>query len=160
MLAFYPIAGYSAYSPSKAALRVLSDSLSQELALYPPPRPQIKPHTLFPATIFSPSLAAENAIKPGVTKKLEEGDGGLSPDECAAICVRALEKGEELVTTSWLGWAMKVGSLGASLRNGWGLLDTFGAVIVTFVFPWVRRDMDGTVRKWGEQSKSEGGLKA
>ncbi|MCJ1267539.1 translational activator of GCN4 [Lobaria immixta] len=104
VVAFYPLAGYGPYSPSKSALRALSDTLSQGLQLYPsPPHPVVKTHTLFPATIFSPLLAVENAIKPAVTKILEEGDGGQTPEEAARRCIAALERGEELVTTSWLG---------------------------------------------------------
>ena len=151
VVAFYPLAGYGPYSPSKSALRALSDTLSQELQLYPsPPHPVVKTHTLFPATIFSPSLAVENAIKPAVTKILEEGDDGQTPDEVARRCIGALERGEELVTTSWLGWAMRVGSLGAS--SGRGMLDVVGGAIVGVIMPFIRRDMDGTVRKWGREN--------
>ncbi len=84
---------------------------------------------------------------------LEEGDGGQTPDEAAESCIRGLERGEELVTTGWLGWAMKVGMLGASGR---GFLDAVGGAIVGFVFPFVRWDMDGKVRKWGTENKSPG----
>lgn len=153
VLAFYPIAGYGPYSPCKSALRALSDTLSQELQLYPsPPHPVIKTHILFPATILSPGLTVENAIKPAVTKKLEEADGQQTPDEVARRCVAALERGDELVTTTWLGWAMRVGSLGAS--SGRGVLDVVGGAIVGVVMPFIRWDMDGTVRKWGRENKS------
>lgn len=155
VLAFYPITGYGPYSPCKSALRALSDTLSQELQLYPsPPHPVVKTHILFPATILSPGLAVENAIKPAVTKILEEADDQQTPDEVARRCVAALERGEELVTTTWLGWAMRVGSLGAS--SGRGVLDVVGAAIVGVVMPFVRWDMDGTVRKWGRENMKSG----
>lgn len=155
VLAFYPIAGYGPYSPCKSALRSLSDTLSQELQLYPsPPHPVVKTHTLFPATIYSPALAVENALKPAVTKKLEEGDDGQTPDEAARRCIAALERGEELVTTSWLGWAMRVGSLGAS--RGRGALDVVGGAVVGGIMPFIRWDMDGTVRKWGRENMKTG----
>lgn len=151
VVAFYPLVGYGPYSPSKSALRALSDTLSQELQLYPsPPHPVIKTHTIFPATILSPSLAAENAIKPAVTKVLEEGDGGQTPDEVARRCITALERGKEIVTTIWLEWLMGVGSLGAS--KGRSVLDVFGGAIVGIIMPFVRWDMDGTVRKWGREN--------
>lgn len=148
VLAFYPIAGYGPYSPCKAAIRALSDTLSQELKLYP--WLEIKLHTLFPATIFSPALALENSRKHAITKVLEEGDGGQTPDEAAESCIRGLERGEELVTTGWLGWAMKAGMLGASPR---GVLDLVGAAVVAVVMPFVRKDMDGTVAKWGKENR-------
>lgn len=150
VLAFYPIAGYGPYSPCKAAIRALSDTLSQELKLYP--WLEIKLHTLFPATILSPALALENSRKHAITKVLEEGDGGQTPDEAAESCIRGLERGEELVTTGWLGWAMKAGMLGASPR---GVLDMVGAAVVAFVMPFVRNDMDGTVVKWGKENRRQ-----
>lgn len=160
VLAFYPILGYGPYSPCKSALRALSDTLSQELHLYSsPPCPRIQIHTVFPGTILTAAYAAENRIKPAVTKKLEEDDKGQTPDEVAAESVRALERGEELVTTGWLGWAMYVSALGGSRRRGWGVLDTLGAWVVGVVMVFVRRDMDGKVRRWGEVNGESGGLK-
>lgn len=56
------------------------------------------------------------------------------------------------MTTGWLGWAMKVGMLGASPR---GMLDIVGGVVVAFVMPFVRTDMDGTVVKWGKANRGQ-----
>ena len=151
LLAFYPLVGYSPYSPSKTALRTLSDTLSQELLLYHP-YCNIRTHTIFPGTIFTASYEKENLTKPAVTKKLEETDGGQTADEVAAASIKGLERGEELVTTSGvLGHAMKVGMLGSSKRNGWGIVDTVMGWAVLIVMVFVRRDMDGTVRKWGQE---------
>lgn len=85
-LAFYPIAGYAPYSPSRAAVRALSDELSQEMQLYAaanPVQPAIKVHTLFPATILTESYKAENKIKSGLAKLLEGPDAGQTPEEVA-----------------------------------------------------------------------------
>lgn len=149
VVAFYPIAGYAPYSPGKTALRALSDTLAQELHLYPI---AIKPHALFPATISSPGLAAENALKHAVTTILEDGDAGQTPDQAARACIRGLERGRdgEIVTTGWLGWALAVAMLGASKR---GLLDVLGAALVAGVMPFVRWDMDAKVRKWGRENR-------
>lgn len=103
----------------------------------------------------------ENLIKPTITKKLEEADGGQTPDEVAVASVKGLERGEELVTTSGvLGYAMKVGMLGASKRNGWGVVDTVAAWVVSVVLGVVRWDMDKTVRRWGVEKGSQGIVKA
>lgn len=159
VIAFYPLIGYSPYTPSKSALRALSDTLSQELQLYSK-GDSVKVHTIFPATIFSAAHERENLTKPAITKKLEESDGGQTPDEVAIASVRGLERGEEMVTTSGLlGYAMKVGMLGASKRNGWGVVDTIASWIVSVVLMVVRRDMDGTVRKWGLENGSQVGQK-
>ena len=121
----------------------------------------MKVHTIFPATIFTAMYEQENLIKPAITKKLEETDGGQTPDEVAIASVRGLERGEELITTSGLlGYAMKVGRMGSSKRNGWGIVDTIVSWIISVVFIFVRWDMDGIVRKWGLEHGSQGGPKA
>lgn len=155
VLAFYPLVGYTPYNPSKAALRTLSDTLSQELQLYSSQHTAIKTHCIFPSTIYTDALEAEKETKPAVTLKLEESDKGQMPDEVAIASVRGLERGEEMITTNGiLGYLMKVGMLGSSIRNGWGVLDTITAWLAGVVFIFVRWDMDRTVRKWGTASKA------
>jgi 3-dehydrosphinganine reductase len=149
--AFLPIVGYSLYSPSKVALRALADTLSQELLLYHP-LCNIRTHTIFPGTIFSPGLEIENQTKPAITKKIEESDGGQTCEEVAAVSVKGLERGEELITTSGIvGVALKAGMLGTSRRNGLGIVDTVVGWIAMVLLVVVRRDLDGTVRKWGRE---------
>ncbi|KAI1400459.1 NAD(P)-binding protein [Hypoxylon fuscum] len=118
-LAFYTFTGYSTYSPSKAALRSLSDSLSQEMNLYAaayPNEPPIRLHTVFPANIHTESYEAENLIKSDLTKRLEEADEGQTPEVVAARSIRALESGQELVTTDILTGLVKHSVLGGSTR--------------------------------------------
>lgn len=150
LVAFLPLVGYSLYTPSKVALRALSDTLSQELLLYHP-LCNIRMHTIFPGTIFSPGLEIENQSKPAITKNLEESDGGQTCEEVAASSIKGLENGEEMITSGILGVALKAGMLGSSRRNGWGIVDTVVGWIVMIVLVVVRRDMDGTVRKWGKE---------
>lgn len=147
---FFPLVGYGPYTPAKQALRGLSDTLRQELQLYHP-LCNIKTHTIFPGTIFTPGWEIENQTKPGITKLLEENDGGQTPEGVAETSISSLEKGDEMVTSGLLAKAMKAGSLGNSGRNGWGIVDTLLAWVVAVVIVVVRRDMDGTVRKWGKE---------
>ena len=149
VLAFLPLTGYGPYTPTKVALRALSDTLSQELLLYAPLAP-IRTHTVFPGTIFTEGYEKENLIKPAITKKLEEADGGQTPEQVAAASVRGLERGEELITTNGiLGVAMKSGMLGGSRRNGWGIVDTVMSWLIMVIMVFVRRDLDGKVKAWG-----------
>lgn len=108
-------------------------------------------HTIFPGTIFSPGLEIENQSKPAITKNLEESDGGQTCEEVAASSIKGLENGEEMITSGILGVALKAGMLGSSRRNGWGIVDTVVGWIVMIVLVVVRRDMDGTVKKWGKE---------
>lgn len=160
-LSFYTFAGYSAYSPTKAALRSLSDSLSQEMNLYAaanPASPAVKLHTIFPATIFTESYEAENLVKSDLTKMLEEGDDGQTAAVVAKESIKGLEKGQELVTTALLTRLVMCSVLSGSSRGGFlkGFLDGFLACIMGFVMVFVRGDMDSKVKKWGKRFGDSG----
>jgi len=150
VMGFYTFGGYSPYSPTKCAIRSLSDSLSNEMNLYASSLPApVKLHTIFPGTIFTASYEAENKLKPDFTKKLEEDDGGQTPDQVAEKSIEGLERGDELVPTSFIARALMCTVLGGSRRNGWGIVDTILSWIVSIVIAFVRKDMDGKVREWG-----------
>jgi len=150
VMGFYTFGGYSPYSPTKCAIRSLSDSLSNEMNLYASSlTAPIKLHTIFPGTIFTASYEAENLLKPDFTKKLEEDDGGQTPDQVAENSIKGLERGDELVATSFIVRALMCTVLGGSRRNGWGFVDTILSWIVSIVIVFVRRDMDAKVREWG-----------
>ncbi|MCJ1395019.1 hypothetical protein MMC18_007900 [Xylographa bjoerkii] len=154
----FNLAGYSPYSPSKTALRSLSDSLSMEMHLYASADyPPVRIHTIFPGTIFTESYVEENKIKPAVTKKLEEDDGGQTADQVAEKSIQALEKGDELIPTAWIGRALMCGVLGGSTRNGWPIIDTALSWVMSILMVFVRRDMDSKVKNWGKVYGTSGG---
>lgn len=160
-LALYPIAGYAPYNPSKAALRTLSDQLSQEMNLYAAANPHIRPvkvHTIFPATIFTDSYEAENKIKSDLTKMLEEADGGQTPEQVAQGSIRGLENGHELITTDLMTRLVMCSTLGASTRGGFwkGLIDWILGSLMLLVMVFVRMDMDRKVRVWGKRHGDSG----
>lgn len=160
-LALYPIAGYAPYNPSKAALRSLSDQLSQEMNLYAAANPQTRPvkvHTIFPATIFTDSYEAENKIKSDLTKMLEEADGGQTPEQVAQGSIRGLENGHELITTDLMTRLVMCSTLGASIRGGFwkGLIDWILGSLMLLVMVFVRIDMDRKVRVWGKRHGDSG----
>lgn len=142
VVAFFPVAGYAPYAPSKAAIKSLSDTLTQELLLY---GDDIKVHTVFPGTIQSPGLERENINKPEITFILEESDPVQSPDVVAAKAIAGLERGEYLVTTGWLGAAMRGCAWGGSRRNRL-VIDTAITWITSVVWPFISNDLDGKVR--------------
>lgn len=155
-VALFSFTGYGSYGPAKAALRTLSDTLSQEMNLYAsayPDAPPICLHTIFPATILTEAYKAENIIKHGVTKKLEEGDEGQTAEVVARKAIQSLEGGQELITTDILTWLVKGSMFGGSLRGGFwmALLQWFLAGLMGIVMVFVRADMDGKVKAWGRQ---------
>lgn len=160
-VSFYTFIGWSPYSPAKAALRSLSDALSQEMNLYAaahPSAPCVRLHTVFPATMPTAGLEAENHVKTDVTRALEEGDTVLAPAEVARRSIAGLERGEELVATSFLIRLVMTGVLGGSTRGGLvkGFVDTVLSWVVVVVMVFVRGDMDRKVRRWGREHGASG----
>lgn len=145
-LVFYPIVGYSPYSPCKAAMRSLCDTLSQEILLY---SDSVKIHTVFPGSIDSPGFAHENIGKPAITKVLEEPDPLQTPDAVASAAISGLEGGDYLITVNLLGSLMRACAWGGSLRNNW-ILDNILSCLVTFAWFFISADMNGKVRKYGK----------
>lgn len=148
VVAFYPVAGYAPYAPSKAAIKSLSDTLAQEVLLY---GDEVKIHTVFPGTISSPGLDRENETKPAITHILEESDPVQTPEVVAAQAIAGLEKGEYLVTVGWLGAAMRACAWGGSARNNW-VLDTIMTWITSIAWGFIGRDLDGKVRAYGKKN--------
>ncbi|KAL4917640.1 hypothetical protein BDW62DRAFT_183556 [Aspergillus aurantiobrunneus] len=160
-LAFVPIAGYAPYSPAKAAMRSLSDTLSQEIEIYngsraskernPAIPTDVKIHTVFPMGILSPGFDNEQQIKPALTKQLEAADKPQTPGEVAKIAIEAIERGEYLITTMFVGNLMKGSALGSSPRNSW-LRDTFTGWLSNLVFLQVVPDLRGKAFTWGRKN--------
>ncbi|KAK7511400.1 uncharacterized protein IWZ02DRAFT_440701 [Phyllosticta citriasiana] len=155
--AFVGVAGYSPYSPAKAALRNLSDALHEEVQFYNGARyhatgvaaPEIKIHLVCPGTISSPGLVEEAKTKHPITELLEEGDSVQSEDEVAVAAVKELERGYYLIATNFLGKAMRASSLAGSPRNNW-FIDTVFSWVTSLVWLFVQPDMDGKAWKYGK----------
>ncbi|KAM4552241.1 3-dehydrosphinganine reductase isoform 1-T1 [Odontesthes bonariensis] len=75
--------GYTAYSPSKFALRGLAESLQMEIKPY-----NIYVTVAFPPDTDTPLLAEENKSKPLETKLICETSGIWQPDQVAKILVK------------------------------------------------------------------------
>ncbi|KAF1383829.1 hypothetical protein PFLUV_G00135880, partial [Perca fluviatilis] len=80
--------GYTAYSPSKFALRGLAESLQMEIKPY-----NIYVTVAYPPDTETPGLAEENKTKPLETKLISETSGVCQPDQVAKIIVRDAVQG-------------------------------------------------------------------
>ncbi|GES59030.1 NAD(P)-binding protein [Aspergillus terreus] len=157
-LAFFPIAGYGPYSPAKAAIRALSDTLSQEIEMYngsrqsktagSSPAADVKIHTVFPMGILTSGFDKEEQLKPQLTKQLEEADKPQTPEEVARISIEALERGEYLITTMFVGHIMKASALGGSPRNSI-IRDTLTSWLTSLAFLQVIPDLRKKAWNWG-----------
>ena len=140
--ALVSISGYATYSPSKAAIKSLSDALAQEMLLY---TEDVKIHTVFPGTITSRGFENEQKTKPEITKILEESDPVQTPDVVAAAAISGLEKGEYLVTVAWLGTLMRGLAWNGSMKNNL-LVDTIVSWVAGIVIFFANMDMDSKIR--------------
>jgi 3-dehydrosphinganine reductase len=147
-LAFYPIAGYSPYSPAKAAIRSLSDTLTQEVKLYT--ANSVKIHTVFPGSINSPGYTNEQKIKPEITKLLEKDDPVQEPEVVASKSIKGLERGEYLIVVNFLAAAMRGCAWGGSRRNNW-VVDTLMTWVTSLAWPFIGADLDGKVVRYGRK---------
>lgn len=166
-LAFFPVAGYAPYSPAKAAMKSLADTLNQELAVYNGarnhasfgtaaalPQADIKIHTIYPMGILTPGYDNENKLKPALTVMLEKDDKPQTPDEVARTAVERLERGEQHITTMFLGHLLRGVGMGASVRSG--IMDLLyhmlGSIAILFVAP----DFVSKCWNWGREKGMEG----
>ena len=143
----YTVVGYAPYSPSKAAIKSLSDTLAQEMLLY---GDDVKIHTVFPGSILSPGFVVENRTKPEITKILEEADADFTPEETARQAIAGLERGDYLVTVSFLGSLMRATAWGPSPKNNW-VVDTAMTWLSSIVNLFVSMDLNGKVKAYGKK---------
>ncbi|GAP87804.2 putative short-chain dehydrogenase [Rosellinia necatrix] len=148
VVAYFPVIGYGTYTPSKAALRGLADTLVQEVEVYPQ---NVKVHIVYPGSISSPGFERENMTKPEITTILEESDPVQTPDAVASAAIDGLEKGHYAITVAFLGHVLRWGSLGGAPRNNW-IIDTFMAWIITVIWMFALPDIYGKIRKYAKKN--------
>ncbi|KAI0526622.1 hypothetical protein F5B22DRAFT_633066 [Xylaria bambusicola] len=148
VLALFPLIGYGTYTPGKAALRGLADTLVQELEIYPQ---KVKIHVVYPGTISSPGLERENKSKPEITNILEETDPIQTPDAVAAAAIKGLEKGHYAITVAFLGDVLRWSTLGASPRNSW-VIDTIMSWVISLALIFALPDIYSKIRKYAKKN--------
>jgi len=87
--AFFGIYGYSAYAPSKFAMRGLAEILRVELKQH-----GISVTLAYPPDTDTPQLAYELQHKPEITKAVTEGGGLWSAENVAQLIVKRAAKGK------------------------------------------------------------------
>jgi 3-dehydrosphinganine reductase len=80
--------GYSAYGPSKFAVRAFSDTLRQEMK-----SKGIGVYIIFPTDTDTPQLAYENQFKPPETYALNSSAGFNTPQAVAKSAIKAMQQG-------------------------------------------------------------------
>ncbi|GAB1212640.1 hypothetical protein ATERTT37_001784 [Aspergillus terreus] len=112
------------------------------------PAADVKIHTVFPMGILTSGFDKEEQLKPQLTKQLEEADKPQTPEEVARISIEALERGEYLITTMFVGHIMKASALGGSPRNSI-IRDTLTSWLTSLAFLQVIPDLRKKAWNWG-----------
>ncbi|WWC90334.1 uncharacterized protein L201_005267 [Kwoniella dendrophila CBS 6074] len=139
-LGYTTFAGYTNYSPGKYALRGLADSLRSEMLLH-----DIKIHIFMPCGIQGPGLEAENADKPAVTHKIEEGDTPIPPEYSARAMENGLRKGYYQITDNIVADFARLRSNGGVPSNNF-FADCFYLLVSSIGIPIWRMTADSAVR--------------
>jgi 3-dehydrosphinganine reductase len=102
--AFVGLYGYSAYGPTKFAVRGLAESLRVELKPF-----GISVSLACPGDTNTPQLEQELPRRPAITSKIAGTVAPLSADTVARLIVNRARSGRFLITTGWqlhvLAWA-------------------------------------------------------
>lgn len=130
------VAGYTAYSASKFALRGFAESLHMELL------PQGIAVTLInPPDVDTPMYQEENKIKPAECKLISSGSGLFTAEQIAADILSAMKSWKFLVNTGMDGYLLALLGTGTSPAHSplWAMLELFSLGIirvVSLVYRW------------------------
>ena len=144
-VAFISLPGYAAYSPTKAALRSLADTLRQEVMMY---SHDICIHCSFPGTIFTDTFYEEQDQKPSLTKLLEGSDrvkAGQTSQEIARTIFAGLKKNQYFITTDFNTLLLLNNARGLSPTSH-GILDWLLGILSSLIWPFVRVFLDRKIR--------------
>lgn len=158
--AFVGVPGYIAYTPAKAAVRALADTLRQELLLYGG-TDMYQVHCAFPGTFITESFLAEQANKPELTKIMEGSNFDeqkiLEKTPSATTIVqkilRSLEKGHYFITSDWESALILNNMRGPSPRDN-VILDVLLQIVIFIAWPFIRMGFDRTTRNFGRNQNS------
>jgi len=101
------IFGYTAYSPTKFALRGFAESLHAELR-----QTKVQVSIVYPPDTDTPQLAQENLTKPEETKIMTDTAGVWSADTVAEHMINGIKKGKFAITPGFeLTVLYRIGSL-------------------------------------------------
>lgn len=133
--------GYSAYCPTKWAVRAFADVLRNELLRY-----KIAVSVFHPSNIDSPGFEQENRSKPASTKAIEGTAALISPAAAAALLDSGLQAGQFHITTELMTELIRIGVTGISQCNNL-FLEALLAPLMPFISAIVLLVNDGEAAK-------------
>ncbi|KAJ8109105.1 hypothetical protein OPT61_g7697 [Boeremia exigua] len=148
--------GYTAYTPSKTAVRALADTLRMEVLQYSSAVAKYTIHCAFPSNIHTESFVEEQKHKPQLTKEMEgtAGDAAAlakklpSAKKVADYIVSQIDTSDFAICDSIESSALFANMVGPSPKRGFGVVDSLLGVLVQFIiWPLQRRQWDSMCRK-------------
>ncbi|KAJ1653017.1 3-dehydrosphinganine reductase [Dispira simplex] len=121
--------GYAEYAPTKAALRMLCETLYYELSIY-----GITTHCFLPANIRTPGFDREMETKPRITRIMDGDDEAIDPRTCAQHMLSGMAKGYPMIVSDPLSDLVRAVCKGLSPANNMAL-DTVYIAVGWFVAP-------------------------
>jgi len=104
--------GYSAYSPTKYAVRGLAECLRNELRAA-----HVDVHVFYPSSLDTPGYAVEERTKPAACRAIEGTAALLSADAAAHLLDDGVQRGNFAITTEPLIELARMGANGIAPRN-------------------------------------------
>jgi len=139
-LSYMSFLGWANYSPGKHALRALADALASECQLY-----DISVQIYCPCTMKTPGYEEEEKLKPAITKKIEEGDSGLTPEQAAAAMYRGVQLGQHHISGDILTTLFRVSARGGTPNHNL-LVDSVLGLIAWVGIPIWRNSANSTIK--------------
>ncbi|KAI5868186.1 putative short chain dehydrogenase/ reductase [Durotheca rogersii] len=159
--AFLGIPGSIAYTPAKAAVRALADTLRMEVLRYNGPASSYSIHCAFPADFVSPGFVLEQKTKTPLTKRIQGLDRPFeelvarfpTSEKVASLIIAAVGRGDFIICEdSFAASALFTNMIGPSPKRGLGIVDSLlGLLVGWFVWPALRRKWEGMCRQDGEE---------
>jgi len=137
------IYGYTAYSPTKFALRGLAEALQMELSPY-----NIFCTLSYPPDTDTPGLKEENIGKPSITSQIAGGSGVLDPKDVADQIISSLKAGSFHCSYGVNGFLLTTLNTGASTITNFkdALIEIFAlplcriiAIVLSFYFDTIAK---------------------
>jgi 3-dehydrosphinganine reductase len=158
--AFLGLPGSIAYTTSKAAVRALADTLRLEVLRHDTTESHYSIHCAFPGDFVSPGFMKEQETKVHLNKTIQGLHQPIeklvakfpSSEKVASMIIKAVDRGDFIITYSLEQHALFANMMGASPKRGWGIVDTLLQPLMSwFIMPYFRRKWESITKKDGEQ---------
>jgi 3-dehydrosphinganine reductase len=144
-------ANASPFPAAKCAVRAFADTLRSEVLRYSGAASTYTIHCAFPSNFVSPAFIDEQKSKPDLTKRIEGTEASASElerklhssEQVAKYIIGRVGQGDFAICSEFEAAVLFANMMGPSPKRGFGIVDSFLALLMTFfIWPVVRRRFD------------------